>query len=216
MLLFAIGGSEELPKLEDMEAILDNMVEDTMDITAIMAITVTLVTIKVIILITDPIFTTVAADILEMVADFITGRNKKSWLRIFTQNSSHVQFWKPYSQTIESVENDVKLLQQSVLKFPFWVSISKALKSSSSWSSFESVCWGVAEEYHCYCIFMSNPSFPLKESYYFPSCFLLWCWRGTFKKKCPLFKKKSSSSLCPHTEVKHSFLSKINSKSKSI
>ena len=78
MLLFAIGGSEELPKLEDMEAILDNMVEDTMDITAIMAITVTLVTIKVIILITDPIFTTVAADILEMVADFITGRNKKS------------------------------------------------------------------------------------------------------------------------------------------
>ena len=187
-----------------------------MDITAIMAITVTLVTIKVIILITDPIFTTVAADILEMVVDFITGRNKKSWLRIFTQNSSHVQFWKPYSQTIESVENDVKLLQQSVLKFPFWVSISKALKSSSSWSSFESVCWGVAEEYHCYCIFMSNPSFPLKESYYFPSCFLLWCWRGTFKKKCPLFKKKSSSSLCPHTEVKHSFLSKINSKSKSI
>lgn len=78
MLLFAIGGSEELPKLEDMEAILDNMVEDTMDITAIMAITVTLVTIKVIILITDPIFTTVAADILEMVVDFITGRNKKS------------------------------------------------------------------------------------------------------------------------------------------
>ena len=78
MLFFAIGGSEELPKLEDMEAILDNMVEDTMDITAIMAITVTLVTIKVIILITDPIFTTVAADILEMVADFITGRNKKS------------------------------------------------------------------------------------------------------------------------------------------
>ena len=110
MLFFAIGGSKELPKLEDMEAILDNMVEDTMDITAIMAITVTLVTIKVIILITDPIFTTVAADILEMVADFITGRNKKSWLRIFTQNSSHVQFWKPYSQTIESVENDVKLL----------------------------------------------------------------------------------------------------------
>ena len=78
MLFFAIGGSEELPKLEDMEAILDNMVEDTMDITAIMAITVTLVTIKVIILITDPIFTTVAADILEMVVDFITGRNKKS------------------------------------------------------------------------------------------------------------------------------------------
>ena len=78
MLFFAIGGSEELPKLEDMEAILDNMVEDTMDITAIMAITVTLVTIKVIILITDPIFTAVAADILEMVADFITGRNKKS------------------------------------------------------------------------------------------------------------------------------------------
>ena len=78
MLLFAIGGSEELPKLEDMEAILDNMVEDTMDITAIMAITVTLVTIKVIILFTDPIFTTVAADILEMVVDFITGRNKKS------------------------------------------------------------------------------------------------------------------------------------------
>ena len=78
MLFFAIGGSKELPKLEDMEAILDNMVEDTMDITAIMAITVTLVTIKVIILITDPIFTTVAADILEMVADFITGRNKKS------------------------------------------------------------------------------------------------------------------------------------------
>ena len=84
MLFFAIGGSKELPKLEDMEAILDNMVEDTMDIrstmdiTAIMAITVTLVTIKVIILITDPIFTTVAADILEMVVDFITGRNKKS------------------------------------------------------------------------------------------------------------------------------------------
>ena len=108
---FAIGESGEQPKLEDMEVILDIMedttdIRDTMDITAIiMAITDTLVTIKVMIFIIDPNFTT--ADILEMEVDFTTGRNKKSWLRIFTQNSSHVQFWKPYSQTIESVENDV-------------------------------------------------------------------------------------------------------------
>ena len=142
---FAIGESGEQPKLEDMEVILDTMEEttDIMDITAIiMVITDISVTIKVIIFIIDPNFTT--ADILEMEVDFTTGRNKKSWLRIFTQNSSHVQFWKPYSQTIESVENDV---MRSVLKFPFWVSISKALKSSS-FQSFERVCWGVRLHFH--------------------------------------------------------------------
>ena len=81
-IFFAIGESGEQPKLEDMEVILDTMedtmdIRDTMDITAIiMAITDILVTIKVIIFIIDPNFTT--ADILEMEVDFTTGRNKKS------------------------------------------------------------------------------------------------------------------------------------------
>ena len=76
---FIIGGSGEQPKLEDMEVILDTMEEttDIMDITAIiMVITDISVTIKVIIFIIDPNFTT--ADILEMEVDFTTGRNKKS------------------------------------------------------------------------------------------------------------------------------------------
>ena len=78
-IFFAIGESGEQPKLEDMEVILDTMEEttDIMDITAIiMVITDISVTIKVIIFIIDPNFTT--ADILEMEVDFTTGRNKKS------------------------------------------------------------------------------------------------------------------------------------------